>query len=202
MQIKRQSKGFTPLENFMKHKGNSLTGFTIIELVAVFFIVGIIAAVSVTQMPDMEGMRIMQAASKIQSDIRYAQRLAMQLQRRTAIQFSTANNNYSIYIENTYAAGDWNVNVKAKKPLEPQSDFDVQLGLDEFQGVVISEVLFNNADYALIFDRNGLPYAMQFINPDTLSALASTGRVVLNTDRRYILVQPQTGRVNVQTTYP
>jgi hypothetical protein len=153
-------------------------------------------------MPDMQSMSIIQAASKIQSDIRYAQRLAMQLQRRTAIQFSAANNNYSIYIENSYGANDWNVNVKAKNPLAMQSDFDVQLNSEEFVGVLITEVLFNSANYTLVFDRNGAPYAMDFNSPGTLSALASAGRVVLNTNNRYILVQPNTGRVNVQSTYP
>jgi len=185
MQPKRQSKGFT-----------------IIELIMVFLIIGIIAVISSSQMPDMESMRIIQAGIKIQSDIRYAQRLAMQLQRKVAVQFSAANNNYSIYIENTYGANDWNVNVKAKNPLAPQSDFDVQLNTDDFKGVLITDVLFNAADYVLVFDRNGTPYAMDFNNPATLGVLASTGRVVLNTDRRYILVQPQTGRVNVQSTYP
>jgi Tfp pilus assembly protein FimT len=176
--------------------------FTVIELVIVFLIVGIVAAISVAQMPDMEGMRIIQAASKIQSDIRYAQRLAMQLQRKTAVQFSATNNNYSIYIENTYGANDWNANVKAKNPIAPQSDFDVQFSSDEFKGVLISEAFFNVANYTLVFDRNGAPYAMEFTTPATLSALSGTGRVVLNTNRKYILVQPTTGRVNVQNTYP
>ncbi|MDD5291855.1 MAG: type II secretion system protein [Candidatus Omnitrophica bacterium] len=176
-------------------------GFTIIELVIVFLVIGIIAAVSVAQMPDMEGMRISKAAQKIQSDIRFAQRLAMQLQRRTAVLFSAAGDNYSIYIENTYQANDWNVNVKAKNPLT-QEDFDVQLNSEEFSGVIISEVLFNAADYALVFDRNGDPYAMDFINPATIGVLSGVGRIVLNTDRKYILVQSATGRVNVQNTYP
>jgi len=176
-------------------------GFTVVELIIVFLVIGIIAVISAAQLPDMEEMRISKAAQKIQSDIRFAQRLAMQLQRRTAVLFSAADDNYSIYIENTYQADDWNADVKAKNPLT-QEDFDVQLNSEEFSGVDITYVLFNSVDYALVFDRNGDPYAMDFINPATISVLSGVGRIVLNTNRKYILMQPVTGRVNVQDAYP
>ncbi|MDD5005477.1 MAG: type II secretion system protein [Candidatus Omnitrophica bacterium] len=176
-------------------------GFTIIELIVVLLIVGIMAIVAISQMPDMNTMRINQTAYKIQSDIRYAQRLAMQLQRRTAILFSVANNDYSIYIENIYGTNNWNSGVKAKNPLD-QQDFNAQLDSEELKGIVISEAVFNANDYALVFDRNGVPYAMQFTSPATIGILISTGRVVLNTNKKYILVKPTTGSVNVQDVYP
>lgn len=182
--------------------GSNKNGFTLNEFVLIIIIVAIVAAVAVTQAPDMEGMRISQAAYKIQSDIRYTQRLAMQLQRRTAILFSAANDDYSIYIENTYGADDWDFNnVKAKDPLT-QGDFDVQLNADEFAGVDITTVVFNTANYALMFDRNGDPYGMQPTSPFTESALSDPARVVLNTDQKYIVVKQGTGRVNVQDTAP
>ena len=176
--------------------------FTLIELVIILLIVGIIAVVVITSSPDMEGIRITQAAYKIQSDIRFAQRLAMQLQRRTAILFSAANDNYSIYIENTYQANDWDFsNVKAKNPLT-QEDFDVQLNSGDFLGVDITSVFFNSADYALMFDRNGDPYGMQSVSPYAAATLTDNAYVILNTNRKYIVVKQGTGRVNVQDTAP
>ncbi len=177
------------------------SAFSLIELIIVILIIGIIAVVATTQAPDMQGIRIAQAAYKIQSDIRYAQRLAMQLQRRTAILFSTASDNYSIYIENTYEANDWSADAKAENPLT-HADFDVQLNSDDFQGVDITTVLFNTSGYALMFDRNGDPYGRQPGLPFASSALVSPAGITLNTNRKYILVEEGTGRVNVQDTFP
>ncbi len=179
----------------------SKPAFSLIEFIVIILIIGILAAVATTQAPDMQGMRIVQAAYKIQSDIRYAQRLAMQLQRRTAILFSTANDNYSIYIENTYNANDWSVNVKAENPLT-HTDFDVQLNSGDFQGVDITTVLFNISNYALMFDRNGDPYSLQPSSPFTASMLTSPAGLILNTNRKYIVVEEGTGRVNVQDSFP
>jgi Tfp pilus assembly protein FimT len=175
--------------------------FTIIELVMIMVIIGIMASVTIVNMPDMENMRIAQAANKIQADIRFAQRLAMQLQRRTEILFSASTDSYSIYVENTYLANDWSTSVKAKNPLTLQ-DFDVQLNSEEFQGVDITTVLFNSANYGLMFDRNGSPYGMLSTAPYTASALANNAYVILNTNKKYIVVKQGTGRVNVQNTSP
>lgn len=177
------------------------TAFTILELVMVMLVLGIMSATVITQMPDLEGMRISQAAYKIQSDIRYTQRLAMQLQRRTAILFNAVNDNYSIYIENTYGAGDWNGSVKAKNPLT-QQDFDVQLNSGDFPGVDITLVLFNNFNYALMFDRNGVPYGLQPAPPFGVTPLANPAGIVLNTNRKYIIVKQGAGSVNIQDVYP
>jgi len=190
----------------------SIRAFTLIELTAILLIIAILSAVVITQMPDIQGMRITQAAYKIQSDIRYAQRLAMQLQRRVAIVFRANTSpsyipvdSYSIFIENTYSnpydGSGWNLNVRAKNPLT-QENFDVQLNSEEFEGVDITYVLFNSVNYALMFDRDGSPYGMQSTSPFTATALADDAGVILNTNRKYIVVKQGTGRINVQDTSP
>jgi prepilin-type N-terminal cleavage/methylation domain-containing protein len=194
---------FTNIVSRFEHKITSgQKSFTIVELVMVIVLIGIIASVTLVSMPDMESIRIAQAANKIKSDIRFAQRLAMQLQRRTAILFVAASDSYSIAIENTYGAANWDfTNVKAKDPLT-QQDFDVQLNSGDFQGVDITTVLFNSANYALMFDRNGDPYSLQPGAPFTAAALSEPAEIILNTNRKYILVKQGTGRVNVQDAYP
>ncbi|MFC1646446.1 Tfp pilus assembly protein FimT/FimU [Candidatus Omnitrophota bacterium] len=162
----------------------------------VILIIGIMASVVIVNMPDMDSMRITQAAYKIQSDIRFAQRLAMQLQRRTAIIFVAASDSYLIFTENTYGLYDW---VWAKDPLT-QELFYVQLNSDEFQGVDITTVLFNSPNYWLAFDRNGDPYGIQ--PPSTATALSDNAYVILNTNQKYIVVKQGTGWVNVQDTAP
>lgn len=215
-----KNKGFTPLEKASDfnqwssdsradgtsmpalaqsaRRRSSLTGFTLIQLVIILIIVGIMAVVTVTNMPDMLGMRIMQAAYKIQSDIRFAQRLAMQSQRRTYIVFSVVNDNYSIYVENTYQIGDW---AKVKNPLTLK-DFDVQLNSEEFKGVDIFLLYFNDFNNdALLFERTGAPFAM-----NSASGIANPlldpmgGMVVLNNYQKYIFIKPRTGRVKIENT--
>ncbi|MFC1755237.1 Tfp pilus assembly protein FimT/FimU [Thermoproteota archaeon] len=176
--------------------------FTIIELVMVMLIVGILAAVAASQIPDLDAIRITQAANKIQSDIRFAQRLAMQTQRRTAVIFDVAQDSYSIWIENTYMVGDI---VKAINPAT-QQDFDVYLNTEEFQGVDITYANFNSLNYALVFDRNGDPYGVDIGNPPTIALITWVplpAGVVLNfpsVNNKFILVMQNTGRVNVQDT--
>jgi hypothetical protein len=55
-----------------------------------------------------------------------------------------------------------------------------------------------------MFDRNGDPYGMQSSSPYTANALTDTdpARVVLNTNRKYIVVEPGTGSVNIQDVAP
>jgi prepilin-type N-terminal cleavage/methylation domain-containing protein len=167
-------------------------GFTLIEFLVIIFIIGIIGVIASSRMPDISAMRREQAARKIQSDIRYAQSLAVSLQRRTRLIFSTASDNYSIYIENTYGAGNW---VLAAEPAT-RKDFTIQLNSEPFNGVGIETVYFNGDDYGLVFDRWGNPYGYN-VSTGATTALTNPARLII-TGPVEIRVERGTGRVYIQ----
>ena len=74
-------------------------GFTVIELIMTLTVIGILAVIAVARMPDIIPIRLSMAARKVQSDIRYAQSLAMTTQRWTRIVFSAAGDNYLVYTD-------------------------------------------------------------------------------------------------------
>ncbi len=163
-------------------------GFTVLELVMVILVVAILAVVTTVRMPDLTNTRIRLAAKKIQSDIRYAQRLAMNTQLRTAMRFDIATDTYFIQIESNAL---W---PPAKDPLS-QKDFVVRLNTAEYQGVDIALACFNGcANNTLIFDSKGIPYALR---QSSVERLSTTGGVCLNTWDNWVTVAPNTGYVGV-----
>lgn len=174
-------------------KFTNLKSFTLIELVILVLIVGIIAAVTIVSMPDMALIRVSQVAFKIQSDIRYTQRLAMNTQHRTAIIFNALADTYSVYIENTYGAQNWQI---ITDPVKEQP-FTVSFTADEFRGVDITLVYFNEIGGILIFDEKGIPYGT---NGGAITPLDTTigAGVRLNNNKDIRLTQ-NTGLVSIHT---
>lgn len=164
-------------------------GFTLIELVIIIVILGILAGVAIPKI-DLTNLRINLAAEKVQSDIRYTQRLAMDIQKRTDIVFSTTNDNYTVYIEDS--PGTW---VAATDP-RTRDNFTVQLNQDEFAVVDITAVFFNAANRALLFDKFGTPYDYN-ITTGVATLLLDPAWVRLN-GTRDIRVTQNTGKVSLQ----
>lgn len=163
-------------------------GFTLAELVMVLTILAILAVVAYPRMMDLPAMRIELAARKMQSDIRYAQSLAISIQKRTRINFRAAQDDYSVYIED----GAW---VLATDPLTKEN-FTVQLNVGEFTGVEIESVYFNEYDQALVFDQWGNPYGYN-IGTGQATALDNPAGVRI-TGLKDIVIERGTGRVYIQ----
>ncbi|MBU1853798.1 MAG: prepilin-type N-terminal cleavage/methylation domain-containing protein [Candidatus Omnitrophica bacterium] len=165
-------------------------GFTLIELIFIIAVVGILAAIAIPKI-DLTNLRINLAAEKMQADIRYTQRLAMDIQKRTRVSFSTASDNYTVYIENS--PGSW---ITATDP-RTRGNFTIQLNQDEFVGVDITWVFFNVANRDLLFDMFGTPYDYNTAT-GIATPLADPARVRVNR-RRDIRVTQNTGRVFIQS---
>lgn len=176
-------------------KSNSLTGFALFELIMIMVILAILTIVATPRIADTISMRLDMAARNIQSDIRYTQSLAISIQRRTGVLFSSIQDRYSVYIEDR--PGNW---IQATDPLT-REDFVVQLNTDEFAGIDLVLVYFNGFDRALIFDRWGNPYGYNFgsgvatplNNPAGVRLRASSGT------RKDIRVERGTGRAYIYT---
>ncbi|NQT47143.1 MAG: prepilin-type N-terminal cleavage/methylation domain-containing protein [Candidatus Omnitrophica bacterium] len=173
----------------------SLAGFTLIELLMVMAIIAVLAFVAAAMMVDMPTMRLDMATRKIQSDIRYAQSLAISTQGWTGILFSAANDNYIVYTDGTGATpAGWAV---ATDP-RTRGNYTVQLNANEFEDVDITIVSFNTINFGLIFDKWGNPYGYN-IGAGTYSALANPAGVRLSdgTDTTDVRVERGTGRAYI-----
>jgi prepilin-type N-terminal cleavage/methylation domain-containing protein len=130
--------------------------FTLIELVTVMVILGLVAAFTGgPTLAYIDSMRSQAAAGRLASDIRYMQGLAVNSGLRTWVVFSTASNNYRLYVEDRANLGKAN-RVPTVHPLD-QSTNAVQFGSGPFANVAISSVNINGTS-ELEFDTFGVPY--------------------------------------------
>lgn len=164
--------------------------FTLVELVMVMVVLGILAVVAIPRTVDTQALRIDLAARKLQSDIRYTQSLAISIQKRTGVNFRTAQDNYAVYIEDT--PGNW---TKTVDPLT-KADFTVQLNSGDFVGVEIVQAYFNGSNQSLVFDQWGNPYGYN-VGTGNSSPLNNPAGVRL-TGPQDIRVERGTGRVYIQ----
>lgn len=114
-------------------------GFTLIELVFIIAILGILAALYTSSTGDLSDVAIDVASRKIQSDLRYAQSLAVSTGVNHGAVF-TAGNGYQVY---QISPGNY-----AKDPVTKE---DMVIELDDFQGVALS------TSTQIEFDKTGIP---------------------------------------------
>lgn len=163
--------------------------FTLIELVMVIAVLAILAVVVIPRPVDTQALRIDMAARKVQSDIRYAQSLAVSIQKRTGVNFRTSQDDYSVSIEDP--PGNWTITLD---PLTKQ-DFTVQLNNGDFAGVEIELVSFNG-ESALVFDQWGNPYGYN-VATEASTPLDNPAGVSL-TGPEQVRVERGTGRVFIE----
>jgi len=164
--------------------------FTAIELIVSIAIIGILAVIALSRIPNLQPLRIDMARKKMQSDIRYMQSLAMSLKQRTRFSASVASDNYSLYIENP--PGTWNL---ATEPATGKP-FTVQLDSGVFSGIDILLVYFNGANRDLVFDQWGNPYSYNSGSGVTTALNNPAGVRLTNTQD--VRVERGTGRAYLQ----
>lgn len=183
---------------FVKNFVVMRSGFTLLELIMVTVLVGILAFVAVPRMPNMAVIRLDFAAQKMQSDIRYAQSLAVSSQRWTRLVFNDAGDNYSISIDGiddgVSNPGSW---VTVLDPLT-NNNFVVQLNSGDFVGVDLTQVIFNGSNNQLVFDKWGNPYSYGGAGGVTVLSNPSRVRVSSSSGVKDIFVERGTGRVSIQ----
>jgi len=166
--------------------------FTLIELVMVIVVMAIMAVVAISRI-SVGPNKLDGAASKLASDLRYAQQLAINSHQSCGISFNPTDNTYFVYIGTT-----------STKARDPHTRKDLELDYDtdsESSGVNLSYTNFGND---ISFDYLGTPY------DSTGSALSSQGYVTINYDyispgcfgsgsgyTTSVTIEPNTGMVGI-----
>ena len=175
--------------NLKQKKVNSLAGFVLLELVAVIVILAILSIVAFPRIINMSVMRIDMAAKKIQSDIRYAQSLAISTQRRTRVRFNPDNDWYRLQIRDQ-SDSNW---INLADPLTGET-FRVWFNTGDFQGIDLGVVIMDGRERNyLVFDKWGNPYRGNRLLRDK-----ATIPIISGTEQRDIQVERNTGRVYIQ----
>lgn len=163
-------------------------GFSLVELVMVMLIIGILSGAAVISLRPAAEDRIELTRGQLQADIRFAQSLAVNTQKRTRLVFDSAAESYTVQIEPTLNANNWSAAISP----HTNDTYTIQLNSGAFAGVGIENVYFNANNNALVFDQWGNPYGALPNTPYTAALLASQGYVTLN-DGQAVTVQPATG---------
>ena len=161
--------------------GNKEAGFTLVELVLVIVVIGILAVFAVPRLVDTTATKAGAAARKLQSDIAYAQELAM-----------TRNARYRVYVNAApgpspgYAVTD---SAGTVVPDPAGGNLSVTLNSGSYAGITISGGFSGSF---IEFNTLGVPY-------DSGGALGAASTLTVNanaTPERTVTIQPQTGKVS------
>jgi len=173
---------------YAKHPSPARSAYTLIELVAVISILGIMAAfVGGPTMGYISEMRSSAAGARLTSDIRYMQRMSLASGRRTWVDVDSANNQYTLYVEDVANPGKAG-RIAIAHPLD-QSTSAVSFGTGAFVGVSITGVSINGTN-EIEFDSLGVPYDAAG------TALSSLGEVQL-TGGHAVRIHPAGGMVEL-----
>ncbi|MCK5707584.1 MAG: prepilin-type N-terminal cleavage/methylation domain-containing protein [Candidatus Aureabacteria bacterium] len=142
----------------MRPKKNK--GYTFIELIMVMVIIGIISVVSVTRIIESSTLSFGINLATIKDHIRFAADYALSRSVTTVVSFDVANNRYSIFKE------DLSGRTLLINP-ETNSDFVIQLGDANFDGVILTNIDVNSTNeikfysYGVPFDANDIKISSQ-----------------------------------------
>jgi type II secretory pathway pseudopilin PulG len=166
-------------------------GFTLIESILIIVILVILGAVAFLALGDMTGTKAPALARRLQSDITYAQRLAMTRHLRYRVYFNAAPAPASGYAVVNDADGDssWGETGEFAPNPAGGGNLSVALNAGTYSGITISAVGFTGG--FVEFSSLGVP----FDGAGQLSA-AKTVTVAGGSATQTVTVQPQTGRVS------
>lgn len=161
----------------------SVRGFTLIELVVIIVIVVLLAAAAVPRLANMTGMKASASARRLQSDVVYAQNLAMSQSQRFRIVFLSAT---------SYEVRDQS-GVLAMNP-----DGGAGFVVTTETGITLSWNLNGSTaiNRGVEFDGLGRPYLYAGVTPSTTALASGTVTVTGGDTAQTVTVQPQTGRVS------
>ncbi len=167
-------------------------GFTLIELVVILLVLGVLAAVAINRVGDMTGTKAGATARKLQSDIAYAQHLAMIGNQRYRVYFNTAPAPASGYavVNDANGNGTWGeAGEIAVDPANNSGTLSVTLNTGNYAGITLSAIGFTGS--YVEFNTLGVSY-----DGSGPLAAAKSVSVIGSGTTRTVTVQPGTGKVS------
>ena len=149
----------------------------------VMVLIGLVALISVPRLENLPNTRAQFAAYRLQSDLRYAQLLAIESQARVRSVFDTSASTYQLERETT--PGVW---TSVVNPATRQN-FTGTLNSGDFAGVTFSQASINGTS-TVIFDSLGSPFDASG------NALTEPSQVDLNSKFR-LRFRLATGKIDI-----
>lgn len=169
----------------MEFRQKNIGGFTLVELLIVIVAFGILAVVAAPQLSNLPVTKAQFAVHQMQSDVRYAQLLAIQTQKRTRVVFNGGGNSYELQIETSPSS--W---VAVANP-STKANYDVLFNSGAYQGVAITTTSLNSGS-SVIFDSYGAPFNA------SEASLSEPAFVELNS-KYQLRFRAETGKVDIVT---
>lgn len=160
-------------------------GFTLIELIIVIILIGFIAVMVGPQLTNVPQTKAQYAVRKLQSDVRYAQLLAMETSARTRVVFDTSSDVYQL--ERESSPGTW---TSVTNP-STKSAYTVTFNSGDYAGVDITGAVFNSGS-TVIFNTYGAPL------DSSGAVLVEPSQVELNS-KYQLRFRAETGKVDIVT---
>ena len=160
-------------------------GFSLIELVMVMVIIGALVMTAGPQLSNMPTGKAQFAVRQMQSDVRYAQLLAMETETRTRVVFSASTDSYQM--ERESSPGTW---VSVTNP-STKSAYTVTFNSGDYSAVDITTVSLGGAS-TVIFNSYGAPFNA------SSAALTDSSYVELNS-KYQLRFRSDTGKVDIVT---
>lgn len=127
-------------------------GFGAMELIVAIAIIGIVAAIAILQLPDLQADRDQIAREELMTHLRYIHNLAVNREATTRITFDVPGNSYAVSIADANAPGGY---AALKDPIT-QEDWIVNIPA-RFPGVGLGGVNINGDSVLLFSETNGIP---------------------------------------------
>jgi MSHA pilin protein MshC len=167
-------------------------GFTLAEVVIILIILGIIALIAIPRLGDTTGVKASATASKLRSDIAYAQSLAMTSGQRYRVYFNLSPAPAAGYavVNNADSDATWGEAGEFARDPSSGGDLSVTLNAGDYAGITISAG--GLAPGFVEFDTLGRPYNSGGLLGAPASVTVAGGSVT-----QTVTVSAQTGLVSV-----
>ncbi|WP_156968175.1 pilus assembly FimT family protein [Desulfobacter vibrioformis] len=159
---------------------NDICGFTLIEVIAILFIIGILAAIAVSRFADMQSIRSMAAADTLKNRIRFVQSQAMK------------NSSWGDGVEGEKCWGitcDQNSTYWFFAKSDPE-DADNQFTFPGEKDVKITVSDVTITPFKILFDIYGIPYTA-FTDENTNAKLVNPLQITVGSETMTLI--PETG---------